>query len=73
MNNITNQIYGLRLKFKNENIFNMCTKDILSLEEGEAIEAIIKNEKTDGIYEVGDDLIITLDNGIVYIKDTYNE
>lgn len=73
MNDITKQIYGLRLKFDNEKIFNATTREELHSEEVECIEDVIKKERIDGDYEIGDDLIVTLDNGNVYIKDYYNE
>lgn len=73
MNDITKQIYCLRLKFDNEKIFNATTREELHSEEVECIEDVIKKERIDGDYEIGDDLIVTLDNGNVYIKDYYNE
>lgn len=73
MNDITKQIYGLRLKFENEKIFNATTRDELYSDEVDDIEAVIKTQREDGVYEIGDDLIVTLDNGSVHIKDAYNE
>jgi len=73
MEAITKKIYGVRLKFDNEKVFNNSTREDLSLGELEAFEAVIKHEKKDGVYEIGDDLLVVLDNGTVSLKDVDHE
>lgn len=73
MDSIATQIESLRDKFKTYKIFDKTTKALLTENEIEAIEYVIKHERIDGKYEVNDEIIVVLENGACHIKDNPND
>jgi len=71
--NITEQVESIKYRFGTKKIFDKTSRVSLTDNEIEAIIQVIKHERTDGEYEINDEILVVLEKGACHIHDNNNE